>query len=185
MLPEEFVASASARAWKVPLIDQVGAKVASALSYSARRSGTPHEGIGASGQWKVDYSFWLEWAKGLPGVPKAPPHPDPGALEHFCLVMQHLDTEEVDEQMDGFYENIWDKVDQQYGGYMDGIGEEHYIEWISVNHRDAVVAFILDGLCRYELTDQVTIICSAPDPKDWQRDRDVTIWPQKAAAEPT
>jgi hypothetical protein len=183
MLPGEFVASASAQAWKVPPIDEVGAKVPSALYYSGLRGWMAQDGIGTSGQWKVDYSFWLEWAKGLPEVPEVQPHPDPGALERFCLVMQYLDTEELDEQMEGFYDNIWDKVEEQYGRYRHGVEKERYIEWISVNHRDAVVALVLDGLRRHELKDRVTIIRSAPDPNDWQRDRDVTLWPQKGAAE--
>src|SRR5262249_38569477 len=70
MLPEEFVASASARDWKVPPIDQVGAIVPSALFYSAWRSGeVPRmDQIGPSVSYKVDHSFWLEWAKSLPNV---------------------------------------------------------------------------------------------------------------------
>jgi hypothetical protein len=183
MLPEEFVASAAARAWKVPPIEEVGAKVPSVLFYVAPRGGKPQQWIDAADKWKVDSSFWLEWAKALPDFPIAQPDPDPGALERFHLVMQLLDEREIDEQMDGYYDNIWDKVEEQYGRCRHGIEQERYIEWIPVKHRDAVVALVLEGLRRYELRDRVRIICSAPDPSDWQRDRDVMVWPQQGAAE--
>lgn len=48
MLPEEFVASASARQWVVPAVESL-----------RKRS--------------VDYTFWLAWAANLPDVPDSPP----------------------------------------------------------------------------------------------------------------
>jgi hypothetical protein len=188
MLPEEFVASASARAWKVPSIDQVGAKVPYALIYIEILGGKPldriAERIAATSSWEWDSTCWLEWANGLPKVPEARPLPDPAVLERFCLVIQSPWTDGPDEQMEAFEESVWDKVQAQYGRYVPGVGEEQYMEWVSVKHRDTVVALVLDGLCRYKLMDRVKVVCSEPDPDDWQRDRNVTVWPTGGAAEP-
>src|SRR5262249_39490116 len=105
-------------------------------------------------------------------------------LERFGLVLQFPETGEADEQTVSFGEDVWDKVQEQYGRYVPGVGEEQYIEWISVKQRDTVVALVLDGLRRYGLMDGAKVICSEPDPDDWQRDRDVVLWPPKGAAEP-
>src|SRR5258708_7320757 len=86
--------------------------------------------------------------------------------------------------MDAFDERVWDKVGEQYERHVPNVGEERAIEWISVEHRDTVVALVLEGLRRYELLDRVKVICSEPDPDNWQRDRDVTVWPQGGAGEP-
>jgi hypothetical protein len=184
MLPEEFVASASTRGWRLPPIDEVGARIPSSLFYSALRTGELPDRLEVSGKCTVDHTLWLEWANGLPEVPAELPQPDPAALERFCLVLQYPDTDGPDEQLEGFEETVWDKVLEQYGRSLPGVGEVQYIEWVSVKHRDAVVALILDGIRRYGLTDRVKVICSEPDLYDWQRDRDVTVWPQEGAAEP-
>jgi hypothetical protein len=127
MLPDEFVASASARGWEVPPRDQV-----------------PQRGEAAH-----DYSFWLQWAKGLPDVPAVQAPPDPQVLERFCLIIQDSEADGPDEQMDAFEETVW------------------------------------DGLRRYRLMDRVKVICTEPDPDNWQRNRDVTVWPQGDATELT
>jgi hypothetical protein len=159
MLPEEFVASASARGWTVPPKDQVLQR----------------------GVAEYDYSAWLEWAKGLPEVPGARHDPDPSVLERFSLV-QCCDTCEPDEQLDAFDEQVWDKVGEHYGRHAPNVGDERVIERISVAHRDTVIALVLDGLRRYGLMDRVKVICSEPDPDDWHRDRDVTVWPREGDA---
>jgi hypothetical protein len=130
----------------------------------------------------VDCSYWLQWAKSLPSVPEPRPHPDPAVLERFRLVIQSPETDGPDEQMNAFGVSVWDKVEEQYGRYVPGVEGEQCIEWISVKDRDTVVALILDGLHRYRLTDRVKIICSEPDPDNWQRDRDITVWPQEGTA---
>jgi hypothetical protein len=133
---------------------------------------------------KVDYSVWLEWAKGLPEVPTARLGPDPKVLETFSLVVQYPDADEPDEQLDGFDEHVWDRVAEQYGRPADNVGDERVIEGISVEYRDTVVAVVLEGLGRYELMGRVKVLCSVPDPADWQRNLDVTVWPQGDASEP-
>lgn len=86
MLPEEFVASAAARGWRVPPVDRVGTLVPAALIDRALRSGDTalaariDKSIGEGG-CQVDDSAWLEWAKRLPEVPAVPSPPDPGRWE--------------------------------------------------------------------------------------------------------
>jgi hypothetical protein len=74
ILPDEFVASASSRGWKVPPKDQI----------------PPRD------EAECDYSLWLQWAKALPRVLEVPSCPDSRVLERFCLVMQR--PEEPDGQ---------------------------------------------------------------------------------------
>jgi hypothetical protein len=183
MLPEEFVASAAAREWRVPPIDQVGALVPSVLGYSALRRGEdPPLGQAATHvRCEVDSSAWLQWAKGLPEVPGAWLDSDPSVLEIFSLV-QCCDTCEPDEQRDAFDEQVWNKVGDQYGRHTRNVGDERVIERIWVAHRDTVIALVLDGLRRYGLMDRVKVICSEPDPNDWHRDRDITVWPREGSA---
>jgi hypothetical protein len=86
--------------------------------------------------------------------------------------------------MEEFEDGVWDKVRQEYGRCEDGLGCPYLdIEWVLVKYRDSVVAQVLDGLRRYRLTDRVKLICSEPDPNDWQRDRAIAIWPQGDAGE--
>jgi hypothetical protein len=187
MLPEEFVASAAARGWQVPPIDQVGALVPSAHFDSAwRRHEAPLvDQLAARGRYMVDHSLWLEWGKALPNVPEAHSSPDARVLERFCLTIKESETDESDPQTEGFEESVWDKLRQEYGRYEDGLGcADLDIEWIAVKHRDLVVAQALDGLRRYALTDRVQLVAHAPDPNDWQRDRAIAVWPQGDAAEP-
>jgi hypothetical protein len=159
-LPDEFVAGAAARGWTVPPSD-------------------PGAGRGKD-EW--DPSFWLEWAKGLPDVPDDPPPADPQVLERFCLSVRWPEADVPDEQIEGFWEGVWDKVEDAYGRCVVGAADP-CIEGISVKHRAAVLAQVLDGLRQYGLTDRVKLIGSEPDPADWQRDRDVAISPPSAAAE--
>jgi len=169
MLPDEFIASASARGWKVPPKDQV--------SWRAKAD--------------YDYSPWLQWAKDLPDVPDAHTLPDSGVLERFCLTMQepetddpdqNRDTDNSDQQMKVFKESVWYKVRKEFGRYEVefGMGTSNLdIESISVRHWDLVVRQALDGLNRFGLRDRVKLICSEPDPDDWQRDRHFTVWPRE------
>src|SRR5262249_4726562 len=151
---------------------------------SALRGGTvpPRDQIATGVGFKVDYSFWLEWAKGLPDLPEAQPLPDPGVLERICVVIQDLQPDDYDERREAFDDQVWDKVAEQYGRHVPNVGDEQVIEGISVESRATVLALVLDGLSRYELMNQVKVICSEPDPEDWQRDRDGTVWPQVDAA---
>jgi hypothetical protein len=111
-------------------------------------------------------------------VPAARLPPDSKSLERFSLIVQYADMDELDKQLDGFDEHVWDKVGEQYGRFVvPNLGDERVIEWISVEHRDTVVKLVLDGLRRYELMDRVKVLCSVPDPDDWQRNRDFTVWP--------
>lgn len=114
ILPEEFVASVAARAWKVPPLDQIGTLVPGALIYRALRSGDMAlvdkiEKSIREGGCKVDYSIWLEWARRLPEVPAVQSSPDSRVLDRFSLVFQCPYTDEPHEKLDGFDE-LWDKV---------------------------------------------------------------------------
>jgi hypothetical protein len=170
MLPDQFVASAASREWKVPPVDQVTLDVIA----------------------QYDYSVWLDWAKDLPDLSESPSPPDPGVFERFCLVVRRPDTDDLDERTyDAFEDSVWYKLLEEYGRPLhsviefkpdvNGIILEEYIDnnidWIAVKHRDSAIALVLDGLCRYGLMDRVKLICNEPDPDDWQRDRDVTVWP--------
>jgi hypothetical protein len=140
MLPEEFVASASAREWRVPPVDQVGAIVPGALLYSALRGGdmallTQMDKSIREGRCEVDYAVWLEWAKRLPEVPSGPPPPDPRVLARFSLVVQYPDTDEPNERLDGFDEHVWAKLGEQYERHAPNVGDERVIEWISIEHQ--------------------------------------------------
>jgi hypothetical protein len=189
MLPEELAASASARGWKAPPIDHVGAIVPSVLLSSAVRRGDVEllsqiDAKVRESRCVVDDSVWLAWAKGLPEVPDDHPRPDPKVLERFSLVLQDNGTDATEEPLEAFFEGVWDKVAGQYGRYVEGVGADECIEWIAVKHWDTVVALVLDGLRRYGLMDRYTVIRSEPDPADWQRDRNITVWPQGGAAGP-
>jgi hypothetical protein len=190
MLPEQFVASASARGWQVPPVDRVEARVPGVLLYNAVRSGDVErlkqiDARTRDALCEPDYSVWLEWAKGLPDVPDEQPDRDPTVLERFSLVIQCDETGAPDEQVEAFFEGVWDKVAEQYGRHVAGVGWGDSIEWISVKHREAVVALVLDGLRRYGLMDdRITVIRCEHDPDDWQRDRALTVWPQGFAADP-
>jgi hypothetical protein len=58
------------------------------------------------------------------------------------------------------------------------LGDERVVEWISVEHQETVVELILERLRHYKLMDRVKVICSVPDSDDWQRNRDVSVWPR-------
>jgi hypothetical protein len=186
MLPEEFVASAAARGWKVPSIEQVGSELPSALLWHALRTGqvAPPADMAARAHCELDYLAWLEWAKALPEVADAQPHPDPSVFERFSLVVQYPNTDDPDEQMTAFEDRVWDTLRDLYGRRGPVVGDESSIEWICVKHLDTLVALVRDGLRRYGLTDRVKLIYREPDPNDWQRDRDIAIWPPGDAAEP-
>lgn len=197
ILPEEFVATASARGWRVPPADEVGHLVPFTLAYRAMRAmrsgdtalvaqidkSIRENSCKVDHSVGIDYSVWLEWAKGLPEGPRAPLPPDPKVLKTFSLVVQYPDVDEPDEQLDGFDEHVWDRVGEQYGRHADNVGYERVIEGISVEYRDTVVAVVLEGLRRYDLLGRVKVICSVADPDDWQRNRDATLWPQGDTAE--
>jgi hypothetical protein len=181
MLPEDFVASASARDWKVPPVDHVGAIMTPVLWYSGREV-PPRDQIAPRVSYKVDHSFWLGWGKGLPNVPEEQSPPDLRVLERFCLTIQEPETDDYDPQMNEFEKTVWDKVRQKYGRFEMALGNSYFdIEWVSVMHRDSVVAQVLDGLRRSGLIDRVKLICSEPDPNDWQRDRHIAVWPPEGA----
>jgi len=200
MLPEEFVASASVNKWTVPPIHALGgmapflfahrtsleaARVCETGLRAQRLLGDVEASlfqIARSATPGVDDSFWLEWANSLPGIPEEQPAPDPGVLERLNLVLQSLDTGEMYD-MEPFGDNVWDKVSEEYGrNILIGVGEEQYMERISVDDRDTVVTLIVDGLRKYGAMDRVKVMLSEPDPNDWQRDRDVTIWPKECPA---
>jgi hypothetical protein len=189
MLPEEFVETAAARGWMLPAPDEVAERVPSVGFYIAfkRRDEKSMARLATmrEGSCGIDYSVWLEWAKRLPEVPALHPSPDPRVLGRFSLVYQcpSMGEDEPDEQMDGFDE-LWDKVGDQYGRHAQNVGDDRVIEWISDEHRETVVALVLEGLRRFELTDRVKVSCGRPAPDDWQRDRDVAIWPPAGAPEP-
>jgi hypothetical protein len=170
-LPDEFVAGAATRGWKVPPLDLVPER----------------------GKTRPDHSFWLQWAKGLPDAPEAQSLPDPRVFERFCLILRDLGRDAPDEQqVEGFVKSVWDKVRDEYGRHMGigdlcvdmGIGDDLYIDGITVGHRSAVLARVIGGLHWYKLADQVELICSEPDPNDWQRDRNVAVWPPSDTANP-
>ncbi|HEY1378057.1 MAG TPA: hypothetical protein VGF55_14750 [Gemmataceae bacterium] len=98
-------------------------------------------------------------------------------------MFQCPDTGVPSEQMDGF-DDLWDKVGEQYGRHAENVGDERVIEWIPVEHRETVVALVLEGLRRHELMDRVKVMCSLPAQDDWQRNQDVAVWPQEGAAGP-
>jgi hypothetical protein len=101
-------------------------------------------------------------------VPETQPHPDPGVLERLCLVLQHPLTDEPDEQMKAFQQKVWGMVQEHYGRFVAGWGEdEQVIEAVSSKHRDTAIALVLDGLRRYGLIDRAKVICTEPDPNDW------------------
>jgi hypothetical protein len=186
MLPEELIASAAARGWKAPPIEQVGSKLPSALLYHALRMGEvpPPGEMAARVQCERDYSAWLEWAKALPEIAEIQPYSDPGVFERFSLVLRYAETDDPDEQMKAFDNRVWDQLGARYGRRGPAVADQSSIEWIPVKHRDTVVAFVRDGLRRYGLTERVKLIYREPDPHDWQRDRDITLWPLGGAAEP-
>jgi hypothetical protein len=70
-------------------------------------------------------------------------------MESFNLVIRYRCRDAFDEQMEAFEDDVWDRVREQFGRQIEGVGEEQYIEWISAEHRDTVVALVLDGLRRY------------------------------------
>jgi hypothetical protein len=179
MLPGEFIASAAARGWKVPPIEQVGSKLPWALLYHALRTGEvpPPGETAVRVQCELDHSAWLEWAKALPEVADTQPHSDPSVFERFSLVIRYAETDEPDEQMKAFEDRVWDPLLERYGRPGPVVADQSSIEWIPVKHRDTVVGLVRDGLGRYGLSERVKLIYSEPDPHDWQRDRDITIWP--------
>jgi hypothetical protein len=187
MLLEEFIASAAARGWKVPPIEQVGVTLPSTLLYHALRMGEvpPPGEMAARVQCELDYSAWLEWAKALPEIAEIQPHSDPSVFERFSLVIQFPESDDLDEQMRAFDDRVWDQLGERYGRRGPAVADQSSIEWIPVKHRDTVVALVRDGLRRYRLTERVKLIYREPDPHDWQRDRDITIWPPGGAAEPS
>jgi hypothetical protein len=86
--------------------------------------------------------------------------------------------------LNAFWDDVWDKLEEQYGRIPIEAGGGPLIDEILVKHRETVIAVALDGLRRHGLLDRVKVICGEPDPDDWQRDRDVTVWPPGGAAEP-
>jgi hypothetical protein len=180
------MASAAARGWTVPPIEQVGSRLPSTLLWRTLRTGqvSPPVEMAARIQCEFDCSAWLEWAKVLPEVADAQPHSDPSVFERFSLVVRYPDSDESDEQMNAFEDGVWDKARELYGRRGPVVGDQSSIEWISVEHRDTVVAFVRDGLRRYGLSDQVKLIHREPDPHDWQRDREIAIEPPGGAAKP-
>ncbi len=188
VLPEEFVASAAVRGWRVPPVDQVEGAAPGVLLYrtfgsdEATRSQI-YERIRACG-CTVDNVVWFGWANRLPEASTVPSSPDPKVMERFSLVVQYTEASGDDGRWDDFDEGVWEKVGEHYGRHAPNVENERVIEGIAVEQREAVVARVLDGLRRCELMDRVKVIYSAPDPDDWQRDRDVTVWPQGGAAEP-
>jgi hypothetical protein len=85
----------------------------------------------------------------------------------------------IDDQLDAFQDEVWDKVQDEYGRWAESVGNEDVIEWIAIKDRPAVLALVLDGLHGHGLTDRITLIRSEPDPHDWQRDRDFTVLPHE------
>ena len=182
-LPEEFVANAAARGWRVPPIDQVGDSVPGVLIYKFPRRGD-EEAIEQvwermrEAPCRVDDSVWLEWARGLPGISTVQIPPCPRVLERFCLVAVYPDTDVFDEPLEAF-DDLWEEVGEKYGRHAwPNVGDERVIEWTSLNQREALVNLLLEGLRRYGLMDRIKLICSVPDPDNWQRDRDIVVWPR-------
>lgn len=157
MLPDEFIATASARHWKVPPVDQVAAAVPAILFYkSARERGraekTSRNLVEQTTVHIIDSTFWLSWSEALPSIPVTSSPPDEQVIQRFCLTVQGLD--DPDPQIELFEECVWDKICEVHGRSEYGWGcPSHDIEWISVHRRDKVVAEVLDGLRRYGLTD--------------------------------
>jgi hypothetical protein len=103
MLPEEFVVSASARQWKIPPLEQVPP----ALQYK-NRTGVP--------LLKIVDSHWLEWAKRLPAISRAPSVPDASVLTRFCLIVSVLEDPQVDrDDREQAFWSEWAGLRQQYG----------------------------------------------------------------------
>jgi len=159
ILPDEFVASASARGWKAPPVEQ-------------GRNWGPNE---------YEYSFWLEWAKGLPDFPVEQSTPDSAVMDRFCLVLRYRDTSWPNEQVEAFTEDVWQKGAEKFGVELPGLNGDQFIEGISVTNRNTVLAIVLSGLRQYQLTDRLRLFYREPDPGDWQRSRDVPVSPWKAA----
>jgi hypothetical protein len=185
MLPDQFLASAAARNWEVPQIQQVASQVPSALLYNALlRAEVPPAGKNAaSAPCAFDPSVWLDWASALPENTPLQPCFDPGLLDRFSLVLRYPETDAIDEQVEAFEKRVWDHLAELYGTRGPNDGDGPSLEGVSVKHRTTVVAHVLDGLRWCGLTDQVKLICRQPDPKDWQRDRDVTLWPPEDQAD--
>jgi hypothetical protein len=159
ILPEDFVTSASGRGWRVPPKDQI----------PERR------------ETKVDHSFWLDWGNRLPGVPEKQSFPDPQVFEAFRLIVRFPGIRDSDEQIEAFEDEVWEKLENEYGRWVCGqvaeVGYERHLEWVSVKQRDFVLRLVLDGLSCHGLAERAMVICSEPDPHDWQRDRNLTVWP--------
>jgi hypothetical protein len=186
VLPEEFVASASARGWEVPPVDQVRASMPMAYYCSA----PPSEQMDflksnpAAANFKLDYSVWCEWGSRLIYYPKSETVPDPGVMRRFCLTIQHPEADEPGPRWWEFDELVLDKMRDEYGQFEHGFGNSYLdIEWISVEHRASVVAKIVGGLRQYGFIDRAQLICSEPDPDDWHHDREFVLWPRNRAAE--
>ncbi len=184
-LPEEFVDAAAAHGWRAPPIDSVGDLVPGVLFFGALRRGGEEElarimNRMAEAPCRVDDSVWLKWARELPEIPAVQVPADPRMLERFCLVALFPDTNVYDEPLEGF-DDLWGEIGEEYGRHAPNVGHEQVIEWIPVEHRETVVALVLDGLRRYGLMDRIKVSYSVPDPDDWQRDREITVWPRRAS----
>ena len=182
VLPEEFVASASGRGWRLPPVDQVEGVAPGVLLYrtfgldEAARSQI-YQRI-REGGCKVDAAVWLRWANRLPEASAIEKSIERKVFERFSLVVQYTEASGADDLLDDFDERVWETVGEQYGRHTPKVENERIIEGIAVEQREAVVAQVLDGVRHCGLMDRIKVIDSAPDPDDWQRDRDVTIWPQ-------
>ena len=186
-LPEEFVASVSARGWKVPPKNQILPKGRELIDDSTWRDWAR--------QLPIDHSLWLDWAKRLPDVPTTTDSADPQALATICLVVRFpmIDEEEqCGEQFDAFNQDVWNMLRNGYGDVEFGVmlhygqggeqicqicaGDYADLEGITVERWDMLLTTLLDGLRRHGLVDQAEVIRIEPDPVDWHRDRESIVW---------
>jgi len=180
ILPEEFVAGASARNWTVPPLEEVLAKMPSMRFFHLETQEEEREfmekfysdDLPQEPDVRVDSSSWVAWARGLPEIART--EPDPYALQRFRIVLQGPDTDIPDDPMIAFDTEVWDQLVQLYGRQTPNVGDEMCMESL-LKDRDAIVSTLLDGLRRYQLLERCRLICSEPDPTDWQRDRDQVI----------
>jgi tetratricopeptide (TPR) repeat protein len=162
VLPDEFVASASARGWKVP----------------------PKDHVPDRSEAKVDHSFWLDWATRLPDNPTTTNAPDSLAVAALRLAVRFPGVEYPDEQIAAFDDDVWDMLQRDGYGHTPIFGRVHehcyaecQLEGVSVERWDTLLAAVLDGLRRHGLVNRAEVIRIEPDPGDWHRDRDRIVWP--------
>jgi hypothetical protein len=158
VLPEEFVAGAARRGWRI--------------------SG-PSEGCD---RCPVDYDYWAQYSKSLPVLTDFAGDPDPLVFKTVCAVVRFPETVGIERETEPFAEDVWDGLPADGYGYenmyqihKDGF-YEFQLEHVPVERWDTLMAVVVEGLNRYSLAHRAVIVRIEADPGEWHRDRECLLW---------